>query len=127
MKEAIQTYFKHTFPDRQDIQVTDPERIAAGWETEIFSFDMDYTLSGESTHQSIIMRMYPSDNAHGKSGKEFAAMKQLNAVGYPVPQVYHLERENSPWGKPFILMERIEGGILWPQLIGSAPDKQQTR
>ena len=125
MRQQIQTYFKQTFPNRQDIQVTDPERIATGWETEIFSFDIDYSMSGESIHESIIMRMYPSDDAHGKSAKEFAAMKQLNAVGYPVPQVHHLERGNSPWGKPFMLMERIEGGIMWPQLVDSSAENQQ--
>jgi len=125
MHQEIQIYFKRTFPDRQDIQVTEPERIADGWETEIFSFDIDYTLPAESIHESIIMRMYPSDDAHGKSAKEFAAMTQLHAVGYPVPQVYHLEQENSPWGKPFMLMERIEGSILWSPLVNSPPEKQQ--
>ena len=125
MKQQIQAYFKQTFPDRQNIRVSDPERIATGWETEIFSFDVDYKRTGEPIHEDIIMRMYPSDDAYGKSAKEFAAMKSLSAAGYPVPRVHHLEQENSPWDKPFMLMERIEGGIMWPQLVDSSPEKQQ--
>jgi len=125
MRQQVQTYYEQTFSDRQNIQVSEPERIATGWETEIFSFDIDYTFAGESLREGIIMRMYPSDDAHGKSAKEFTAMKQLNAAGYPVPQVHHLEQENSPWRKPFMLMERIDGGIMWPQLVDSPPEKQQ--
>jgi hypothetical protein len=46
--------------------------------------------------------MYPGNDAYEKSAKEFVTMKHLHEVGYPVPQVHHLERENSPWGKPFV-------------------------
>jgi len=124
MKQQIQFYFQDTFPDRRDVQVSEPERIATGWETEIFSFDVDYTLSGRSIHENIIMRMFPGEDSQRKSEIEFSAMNQLSAVGYPVPQVYHLEREKSPWGKPFILMEQIKGDIMWPQLVHS-PSKIQ--
>ena len=125
MQEQIQTYFKHTFPDRQAIQVSEPQRITTGWETEIFSFEVDCFLTGRPIHEAIIMRMYPSDDANGKAAKEFAVMEKMYEVGYPVPQVYHLECENSPWEKPFMLMERIEGDILWPQLVNSSAEKQQ--
>lgn len=125
MQQQIQTYYQTFFPDKQNLQVSEPERIAGGWETEIFSFDIDYTLTAEPIHESIIMRMFPNNNAQEKSAKEFDAMRQIYDVGYPVPQVYHLELENSPWGKPFILMERIEGEILWPQLDDSNEEKQQ--
>ncbi len=125
MQQQIQTYYQTIFPDKQNLQVSEPERIAGGWETEIFSFDIDYTLTAEPIHESISMRMFPNHNAQEKSAKEFDAMRQIYDVGYPVPQVYHLELENSPWGKPFILMERIEGEILWPQLDDSDEEKQQ--
>ena len=118
MQQQIKAYYQATFADKQNIQVSDPMRIADGWETEIFSFEIDYFLNGEPIHENIIMRMFPSNDAYEKSAKEFSVMRQLYAVGYPVPQVYHLEQENSTWGKPFILMERIEGGIMWPQLVG---------
>ncbi len=125
MQQQIKAYYQATFADKQNIQVSDPRRIADGWETEIFSFEIDYFLNGEPIHENIIMRIFPSNDAHEKSTKEFSVMRQLYAVGYPVPQVYHLEQENSPWGKPFILMERIEGGIMWPQLVGSNAEKQE--
>jgi len=42
-----------------------------------------------------------------------------------VPQVLVLERENSPFGKPFVLMERIQGQVLWPLWFSSPEEKQQ--
>lgn len=125
MKEQVQTYLENTFPDWQDVHASEPERIAIGWETEIFSFDIDYNLSDQSAHENIIMRMYPSDDAMSKSRKEFSAMKQLGTASYPVPEVHHLELDNSPWGKPFILMERIEGSMMWPKLVHSSPANQE--
>lgn len=35
-------------------------RIADGWETEIFSFEIDYTLAGEPIHENIIHHTYVS-------------------------------------------------------------------
>ena len=36
-------------------------------------------------------------------------MHKLYQAGYPVPQVLHLEQETSPFGKPFVIMERVDG------------------
>jgi len=126
MRQQILSYFKNKFPERKSIQVTEPSQITEGWETDIFSFEIEYTQSGKLFKKNIIMRMFPGDEAKTKSIKEFSAMKKLFKAGYPVPEVYVHEWENSLWRKPFILMERIDGNIMWPKLIHSAPEKQET-
>ena len=57
MQQQIKAYYQATFADKQHIQVSDPERIADGWETEIFSFEIDYFLNGEPIHENIIMKL----------------------------------------------------------------------
>jgi aminoglycoside phosphotransferase (APT) family kinase protein len=53
-------------------------------------------------------------------------MSQLRQASYPVPRVLILERENSPFdGKPFVIMEKIEGQVLWSLLFNSPREKQQ--
>jgi aminoglycoside phosphotransferase (APT) family kinase protein len=39
-------------------------------------------------------------------------MRQLREVNYPVPWVLLLADKNSPFGKPFVIMEEIEGKML---------------
>jgi aminoglycoside phosphotransferase (APT) family kinase protein len=70
----------------------------------------------------MILRIYPGDDAYQKSGREFEGMKRLYEVGYPVPKVFILEQDDSPFSKPFVLMERIEGEMLWPALDRSNPE-----
>jgi len=47
---------------------------------------------------------------------------RLHEVGYPVPRVLSLELDPAFFGKPFVLMERVEGEMLWPVLDRSTPE-----
>lgn len=42
-----------------------------------------------------------------------------------MPQVLVLEREDSPFGQPFIIMERIDGQNLWPVWFSSPKERQK--
>ncbi len=126
LQSRLQTYYACTFPAKQEIQVSDLINIAAGWESEIYSFTRVYGPTQERRQEELILRIYPGDDAHAKSAREFHGMSQLHKTGYPVPRVLALERENSPFdSKPFVIMEKIEGQVLWPLLFDSSQEKQQ--
>ena len=125
MQSRLQAYYAHAFPARQGVRVSDLASITAGWESEMYSFDVGYGPAGERQREELILRIYPGDDAHSKSAREFRGMSQLHKAGYPVPKVLVLERENSPFGKPFVIMKRIEGQVLWLLLFGSPEEKQQ--
>ncbi len=125
MQSRLQAYYARTFPTRQGVQVSDLTSISAGWESDMYSFAVEHGPAGERRREELILRIYPGDDAHDKSAREFHGMSQLHKVGYPVPQVLILERQNSPFGKPFVIMERIEGQELWPLLSRSPKEKQR--
>ena len=100
-------------------------RVGAGWETEIYSFDIEYWLAAQVRRKGLVVRLYPGDGASAKAAHEFRGMRQLYDSGYPVPRVLALEGDGSPLGRPFILMERIDGEILWPLLMNSTGGHQQ--
>ncbi len=81
--------------------------ISDGWETEVYTFRAEGVDPAD-----LVLRLYPGDHASGKALREFSAMSQLGAVGYPVPRVLTLGREESPFGRPYILMHRIHGRPL---------------
>jgi aminoglycoside phosphotransferase (APT) family kinase protein len=125
MQSRLQTYCERAFPAKQGVRVSDLTSISAGWESDIYSFDVEHGSAEDRRREALILRIYPGDDAHEKSGREFHGMSQLHKAGYPVPQVLVLERENSPFGKPFVIMERIKGQMLWPLLFGSTGERQQ--
>ena len=91
----------------------------------MYSFAVEHGPAGKRRREELILRIYPGDDAHDKSAREFHGMSQLHKAGYPVPQVLILERENSPFGKPFVIMEKIEGQVLWPLLSRSPEEKKR--
>ncbi len=125
MQSRLQAYYAHAFPARQGVRVSDLANISAGWESEMYSFNVEHGPAGERQREELVLRIYPGNDAHTKSAREFHGMSQLHKAGYPVPEVLVLGREDSPFGKPFVIMERIEGQILWPLLFGSPEEKQR--
>jgi aminoglycoside phosphotransferase (APT) family kinase protein len=133
IQSRLQTYCERAFPAKQGVRVSDVTSISAGWESDIYSFDVEHGSPEERRREVLILRIYPGDDAHEKSAREFHGMSQLHTAGYPVPQVLILECENSPFGaaqdrpfgRPFVIMERIKGQMLWPLLFGSTGERQQ--
>jgi aminoglycoside phosphotransferase (APT) family kinase protein len=123
VQQRLQAYCVQLFADRQ-VRVGKVARVGAGWETEIYSFDVESWPAAQVRREGLIMRLYPGDGASVKAAHEFRSMRQLYDSGYPVPRVFALEGDGSPLGKPFILMERIDGQILWPLLIGSTGEQR---
>jgi aminoglycoside phosphotransferase (APT) family kinase protein len=124
MQSRLQAYFAHAFPDRPEAQISDLVSLSAGWESDVYAFRVEYGPAGARQGEELILRIYPGDDGRSKSAREFHGMNRLYQAGYPVPQVLLLERENSPFGQPFILMERIQGELLWPRL-SNAPEAEQ--
>lgn len=125
MQSRLQAYCAYAFPARQGIQVRDLVNITAGWESELYSFAVEYGSATERQREGLILRIYSGDAAHTKSAHEFRSMSRLHKAGYPVPRVQILERENSPFGKPFVIMERIDGQMMWRLLSDSSERRQE--
>lgn len=127
MKKQIQACIRVAFPNADDKSTTigEPSRISEGWETEIYSFDVDYESAGERRHEPLILRIFPGQGTGPQAAIEYGAMKRLHRAGYPVPLVLHQRGEDSLFGKPFILMERIAGEPLWSFMLRPETDHKQ--
>jgi aminoglycoside phosphotransferase (APT) family kinase protein len=125
-QRLLQDYCASAFPAWESLRVTDLVWLNAGWESDVYGFTAEYGPASARQSASLVIRSYPGDGAYGKSGREFTALRELGEAGYPVPQVYLLERERSPLGKPFVIMEKIEGQLMWPMLF-HGPEQDQGR
>ena len=124
IRRELVNLYETELPSVQNMRIVDLVRIADGWETEVYSFALEYEEAAQRKRQDLILRIYPGDDAQEKSAREFHAMRQLYQVGFPVPQVLPLESEGSRFGKPYVIMERIEGRPMG-DIIGESPTERK--
>ena len=124
MRQQLQICIADIFKDKEAPRVSELTDISVGWESDVHAFTLTHGNGEDKRREEVILRIYQGDDAHAKSAREFNGMQWLYQAGYPVPQVLALERESSPFDKPFVLMERIDGGMLWPIWFGAAEQRQ---
>ena len=112
MQAQLQAYIESALPQWPAPRVGSVGRISDGWESELFTLDVEHGPAGERQATALVLRLYPGDGAEVKARHEFQGMRRLFEAGYPVPDVHHLAPAGSPLGQPFVLMDRIEGGPL---------------
>ncbi|MFW9871006.1 MAG: phosphotransferase family protein [Candidatus Thorarchaeota archaeon] len=97
------------------MKITEFTDITSGWETQIFSFDIEWLSESGRMKESFIVRVY-APGIGEKAERESRVMKQLKEIGYPVPRVHVTETDESILGNPFMIMDRINGGTLEDRL-----------
>lgn len=126
MQEQLQAYYMWAFPEMQDAWVSEPVSISNGWESDVYAFKLEEGSARARRREELVLRVYPGEDADRKSAREFEGMRKLYEAGYPVPEVLtRAARVESPFGRPFVIMERIEGKLMWPVLSGASPEKQR--
>ena len=127
MLDLLQSTVGCALPDRTNATVSELASISVGWESDVYAFDVESGPPDARQSEALVLRIYPGADAHTKSEREFQGMRQLFAAGYPVPRVLALERDASPFGKPFMIMERVEGKMMWEPLFRSPVPQQSER
>jgi aminoglycoside phosphotransferase (APT) family kinase protein len=122
LQAKLGKYYREQQSCGDEFQIRDLVHIQAGWENEIYAFDLQ---SRGKEPQALIMRIYPGADAVEKSIREFYNLKRLANANFPVPKAHILEDANTPIGDPFIIMERVPGKTLWASLFSGKQAEQQ--
>jgi aminoglycoside phosphotransferase (APT) family kinase protein len=122
IEQLLQTYLQTHYAAPRVANLTN---ISQGWESDVYAFNLKYGPDSARRQEALILRIYPGEDASIKSGREYAGMRLLYAAGYPVPKAIHLEQGHSPLGKPFMLMEKIDGQLLWPLLSRGSDERRR--
>ena len=125
VQRKLLEFYKSRFASWDNISLSNVDRISDGWENDVYSFRLGYEDDGEQREQELILRIYPGDSAPQKSRREFDGMRKLYDIGFPVPEVMILESDGSVLGKPFVIMEKINGRSMEDVFIESPEEKRQ--
>ncbi|MFQ5905849.1 MAG: phosphotransferase family protein [bacterium] len=125
MQGSLLNLLETRFPSRENMGVFHLARIGEGWENDVYSFRVGYDEGGERRSEDLILRIYPGDDALEKSFREFNTMRRLHQLDFPVPNVLLLDSDRSPFGKPFVIMEKIDGRLMGDVFFESPRGKRR--
>ena len=116
IKQRLQQYYRDRVPGKHNAKIERLENLPSGWESELCAFTLESGPPANRACDELVLRIYSGEGARDKSAREFHSLQRLHQVGYPVPRVDLLERDQSPFGQPFIIMEKIDGEEMWSQI-----------
>jgi aminoglycoside phosphotransferase (APT) family kinase protein len=90
-------------------RVSEVALLGSGYEADVYTFSLEGNDGGR---EERVLRVYAGEGSSEKAAREFAAMSRLREAKYPVPRVLLLGPDPSPFGRPFLIMERIHGGAM---------------
>lgn len=123
LRERLRRACAAALPDRAKVEIENLTEISSGWESEMYVYDLVHGPDGGRRREGQVLRLYPGDSAEHVSEREYRGLGTLHRLGYPVPRVFHLERDRHVLGKPFVLMERIEGEPLMRLWMQATPEQ----
>ena len=125
IKQILEQYLKSNFRDKTGLSISRLDKLADGWESDNYLLSLEYGCVPR-TRVNWVWRIYSGAGSQAKARREFNSMEKLLGVGYPVPRVFLLEAEHSLVGRPFIIIEYIQGEVMW-NLLDKAPADRQAQ
>jgi aminoglycoside phosphotransferase (APT) family kinase protein len=125
IEQILEQYLQAKFSDKPALSIVRLNKLTDGWESDNYLLSVEF---GEipRTRSDWVWRIYSGTGSQAKAEREFNSMKRLRETGYRVPQVLLLEAEHSPVDRPFIIMEYIQGEVMW-DLLGKVPADRQAQ
>ncbi len=110
ISDRFQHYFESHYPGARVINF---RFLVSGFESNIYTFTFQ-PVTGAS--RPLILRVYPGENVIMKQIREANGLRLLQQAGFPVAAIFSYEADPAILGKPFTVMEKLEGKVLWPLL-----------
>lgn len=113
-------YLRTALPAPEAVYSEEPTRFASGVETRVYSL----RLSGapEAFAGPLVLRVFDTSTIEERPRLEAAVQNAVVAMGFPAPPVLHVCGDPAPLGGPFIIMERLPGGVMLGSLTRPGTD-----
>ena len=126
LTQRLATYLCKQMPAARSLRVEGLTRIVGGASRETWSFDAVWQENAVERHRGFILRRDPDAGLlESDRALEYRAYRAFANSEVPVPAVYWLEREPEPLGRPFFIMERIDGCRTDGNFLGAQPDDER--
>jgi aminoglycoside phosphotransferase (APT) family kinase protein len=114
IQARLQTWFDRKMPQADELSLLPLQRDTMGGSNETFFLDLQYREAGEIKREKLVIRWPPvrfKTFPKYDMKEQFLILKHLEGNGVPVPKARWLEEDASIIGRPFYIMDYIEGWI----------------
>lgn len=108
-----------------DCRVGGLRRMPGGWESEVHAFELEGVAASGTPLPPLVLRLYAGTGAGETATKESRCLRRLRGLEYPVPRVIRCEATGEDLGRPFLIMERVEGEVLGALLPRAVPAERE--
>jgi aminoglycoside phosphotransferase (APT) family kinase protein len=122
IKEVLRKYLSEK-RDNVSLRIEDISQFTQALETEIYSLSEIFTINNKEIINKLVLRMYPKSYLGFGVKHEYKIMQNLLQEGFQVPSVLFFEEVEEILGKPFMIMEFIEGETLNDKFSKSSADQ----
>ncbi len=126
VQAKISEYYSGLYPNRIGQTISQLADITSGWEAQLYVYVVEYLEEGQKVSEDRILRLFRGYQASQRATSEFNVLSRLHGMGFPVPEVFHLESEDMRLGGSFIIMERVFGSNL-SDVLRSASEEEAER
>jgi aminoglycoside phosphotransferase (APT) family kinase protein len=113
LADHLLLYIASRYPDTV---VSNFNFLVSGFESEIYTFHLQPSHSSQKIY---ILRLFTGEGATEKLVREARGLSLLEQAGYPVPRLLLQESDPKILGKPFEIIDKLEGQALWPVLAST--------
>jgi aminoglycoside phosphotransferase (APT) family kinase protein len=120
VRQKLEQYLAEVIRGCSDMTVKlSGEATKAGFSAETILFEASYRMNGERVERPLVLRRQISGQEFTFDASLITQARTMDALrtrtSLPVPGVIGMVETESPFGAPFIIMERLPGRIV-PQL-----------
>ncbi len=114
MITRFETYIREKFPQREQLNVTEFNRVMGGTSSMSYLVTMAWQENEGPVSETLVIRMLPEMGPLPPYDikPQYEALNAVYGKGIPVPKVHWLELDKAVMGHEFFAMERIEGEIM---------------
>jgi aminoglycoside phosphotransferase (APT) family kinase protein len=121
-------YLKLKMPQASDLRVINLIRIPGGSSRETYSFDLEWTESGEQKIRPMIARRDPTGGLlKSERSREYRVVDTMYRAGMKIPEPLFLELDPAVMERPFFIMHRMPGHIAAGGAAAAEPEALRRR
>jgi aminoglycoside phosphotransferase (APT) family kinase protein len=122
VEQRIVAFLRSKLVDAADVRVHGLQRTSSGFSRENWVFDATWRVGGRTEQAALIIRRDPKGSVLNTDRRtEFAVLRSLEETTVPAPRARWIDADGSWFGRPSIVMDRVEGSCEWYILNGDLP------
>ncbi|NWF68563.1 MAG: phosphotransferase [Chloroflexi bacterium] len=126
LQAKLLIYYQLKFAAREQQTLADFRALTNGFASDVYAYTLTYRMGATVYHEPRVLKLYSAGvGGADRALKERHALRSLHEEGFPVPGSTLVEVDEGHLGRPFVIMEQVEGQTMWQALETASPERRR--